>query len=320
MLAQGPSLSPYDLKESFLEKRAAFRHTGSKTYQADEQAQLDRIEQLLAENAPNSFEFHLVKYINGRHDFDLASNLMEAERLQPDNAQLVPELFAYHYINGNQPETKTQARKILRVVGQSTIEYYQEMVADPAVTMIILSGEQDALPALALQEIGKIRSDVKLINLDFLLNASYLKEVNATYGLGMMKFLGNEKKYISALLQNAGSGAAISTTVHQAYLSRSSNQIFITGLVYRYKIFNQILLLDQFWKRAQKDLKDQTFANRSERKLYRNYIPPLLTYYQLLEKGRPEREQIRKTLEKLTSEIGQKKEVEEIIKAYDQNE
>ena len=320
MFAQGPSLSPYDLKESFLEKKAAFRHTGTKTYTTDEEAQLDRIEELLMENAPNSFEFHLVKYMNGRFDFSLSSHLMEAERLQPDNPQLVPELFAYHYIKGNKSQSKELARKILRVVGQSTMDYYQEMVADPTVTIIILSGEQDALPALALQETGKLRSDVQLINLEFLINETYLKNVNGTYGLGMMKFLGNEKKYISALLQKAGNNAAISTTVHQAYLSGSSSQIFITGLVYRYKIFNQISLLDQFWKRAQKQLKDRTFANRSERKLYRNYIPSLLTYYQLLEKGRPEKVQIKKTLENLTGEIGQKKEVEEIIKAYDQNE
>lgn len=317
---QGPSLSPHDLKESYLEKRAAFKHHGTKMYTADEQAQLTRIVEILKENAPNSFEYHLVQYLHGRHDFSLVSHLMEAKRLQPDNPELVVALFAYYYLSGKEKEAKILARRMIRALGESTIEYYQEVTADPTIDLLILSGEKDAYPVMALQLVGKLRADIRLVNLDFLLNSNYRKDLNADYGMGNTTFLKNEQNYISRLVKKAGWGVAISTTVHQAYLSGLGNNLFLTGLTYRYKVSNQFNLLNQFWGRAQADLANRSFESRAERKLYRNYLPALLTCYQLHEKGGATRKAIKKTLVDLTGKIGKKEEVLGIIKAYDETE
>lgn len=319
-LGQGPSLSPYDLKESYLEKKAAFKRDDTKGLSTDEKAQLDRIVSILEKNASNSFEYHFVKYVNGRYDLSLSKHLMEAQRLQPDNRDLIAELFSYYLLTNNEGQAKIYAQQILGAVSSNTQVYYKALAADPTVSALIVCGEEDGLPLLALQSTGQINKNLKIINLDFLLNDKYRAKINSAYSLGNIEFLNNEKAYLMKLLPKGGSGMAISTTVNQSYFTLFSNKVFLTGLSCRYGSENQMIHLQNFWTRAQKELKSLTLNNRAERKLYRNYLPPLMTYYQLAPKGSDLRTAIKRVLLKLTDQTGKKDEVIAILIAYDKIE
>lgn len=320
VFGQGPSMSPYDLKESYIEKRAAFKRINTKGVSTDEQAQLDRIVDILEKNAPNSFEYHFVKYLNGRYDLSLADRLMEAKRLQPDNVDLIPELFAYYLLIGDDKQASVYGKQVLRGVSKNTQNYYKAVLDDKTITTLLAGGVEDALPLLALQASGQIRSNVEIINFDFLLNDDYLNIINAKYGLGSLQFFNNEKAYLLKLLPKAGGGLALSTTINQAYFTSVADKMFITGLTYRYGSENQIIHLQNFWNRAKNELDGLTLNNRSERLLYRNYLPPLMTYYQLIPKGSAIRKEIKEVIIKLTEQTGKKEEVLAIIKAYDQIE
>ena len=167
---QGASMSPYDLKESFFEKRASYKRSGTKFITAENQAELDRLTMLLEENAPDSYEYHLVKYANSNYGLAEKEHLFEAYKLKPDDRRVQEEMFGYYVITGDQSGQKKLAGQLKKYYGKNVLDYYATLASDPEIKVLFLSGQEDAVPALILQNTGRISTNITVVNLDYLQN------------------------------------------------------------------------------------------------------------------------------------------------------
>lgn len=317
---QGASLSPYDLKESYLEKKASFKSYGTKAISETNQAELDRIVSILAENAPASFEFHLVKYLNGNYDLSLKNDLFKAYELRPDDRLVLQEMFGYYVLTGDLVKQKEFAQKLYAGYPVGEMNYYRELLNQETATYLIFSGEKDAYPALVSTVLGKSKK-IKIINLDFLFNEKYRKSIQAEIGGVNMKFLGNESGFIAALLASKTASVHVSTTVSQRYLRDVSDQMYLVGLSYAFNAGNQQQAeLEKFWTKSQSFLVNTNPNSRAEKALFANYLPPLLTLYKIKITVGEKDPALRKGIVLLAQKLGKTEVVDEILKAYEQNE
>ena len=319
-VGQGASLSPYDLKESYLEKRMRYESSATKKIAAENQQELDRLVRVLEENAPNSYEFHLVKYINGNFDLSLKDHLFKAYELKPDEQQVKREMFGYYALTENNGKQKEFAKLIEASYTQNTLNYYKLLTSNSKIKTLFLSGEADAYPVLVLQSLGKIRKDIELINLDFLLNDKYRMRVQNRIGMSNTPFAGQEHLFIHAANAALSSGVYFSSTISQKYLRKQADQYFLTGLYYQYKCANQLAELEAFWKNGQQSLNGLSLKSSTEKRLYSNFLPPLLTLYKIKMEQAEKDAPLRKDIQTLAKKVGKESAVEEILKVYDQIE
>lgn len=318
--AQGPSLSPHDLKESYFEKRASFEQRSTKAISSANQVELDRIVTILAENAPNSYEYHLVKYVNGNFDASLAIHLLEAYKLKPNSTEVLREMFGYYAMMNDQTKTKEIASVLKNQYTTAEFAYYESLFSTATGTFYLFSGESDAYPALVLQSLGKIRSNATIINLDFLQNDAYRKRIQSQVGGLNMKFLGNEAAFVSAMINAKSSTFCVSTTVSQNYLGSLVSSMTITGLVYQKDAQDQKARLQKFWNQVQPTFESLTLSGSSGNALYGNYLPPLLTLYRLKILNSEKDLILRNGIVALAQKIGEVEAVNGILSDYEQIE
>ncbi len=319
-MGQGASLSPHDLKESYLEKRASYESSSTKKIADNNQKELDRLVKVLEDNAPNSYEYHLIKYINGNYDVSLKSHLFKAYELKPDERQVKREMFGYYALIGDKARQKEFAQLIESSYSKNTLNYYQFLVSNSNVKTLFLSGEADAYPLLVLQSLGKVRGDIHLINMDFLVNDSYRKTAQQKIGMSNVRFLGQERTFVNTALSALQTEAFISTTVSQHYIREPADNCYVTGLHYQYKCPDQVEELTRFWKNGQKKINALKLNSRAEKGLYSNFLPPLLTLYKIKIEAGEKDEVLRNDIKKLAKKVSKEDMVEEILKAYDQIE
>src|SRR5690606_13413120 len=98
-------------------------------------------------------------------------------------------------------------------------------------------------------------------------------------GTGSASFYGSEKTFVQTAMSSRN--VYLSTTVSQNYISGMSNNIYVTGLHYEAYVQDQKASLDGFWaKTAAKNFSSMSLDS-GEKRLYRNYLPPLLTLYKI---------------------------------------
>ncbi len=318
--AQGGSLSPYDLKESYLEKRASYESSSTKQIASQNQKELDRIVEVLEVNAPASYEYHLVKYINGNFDVSQKNHLFEAYSLKPDALEVRKEMFGFYALTGDNSKQKEFALKIKNSYSSNVLNYYKVLVSNSKVRTVFLSGEEDAYPLLVLQSLGQIRNDISIVNLDFLQNDDYRKRVQKKLGMSNTSFVGSESKFLTTALGSINDKAFVSTTVGQSYIRGVADNCYLTGLHYQYSCSNQRKELDAFWTTTQQKISGLNLESRADKKLYTNFLPPLLTLYKL-KIGAQEKDPIlRKGIMTLAQKTGKETAVNEILKEYEQTE
>lgn len=318
--AQGPSLSPHDLKESYFEKRASFEQRSTKVISPANQVELDRIVNILAENAPNSYEYHLVKYVNGNFDASLANHLLEAYKLKPTSTEVLREMFGYYAMMNDQTKTKEIASVLKNQYTTAELAYYESVFSSSTGTFYLFSGESDAYPALVLQSLGKIRSNVTIINLDFLQNDNYRKRIQSLVGGLNMKFIANEAAFVSAMINAKSSTFCVSTTVSQNYLGSLVSSMNITGLIYQKDAQDQKGKLQKFWNQVQPTLASLALSSSKEKALYGNYLPPLLTLYKLKIMNNEKDLILKNGIVALAQKIGEVEAVNGILSDYEQIE
>ncbi len=203
------------LKKSYMEKREGFEQETRKAMKDKDQKQLNRILGILEQNSPNSFDYHLVKYINGNYDFSEEEHLLKAFEMRPTDPIVNREMFAYYHLKNDHAKTNAFAPAILRQHPLLTKHYFKQLSKSHKGGYLLCSGEGDAFPFMALQDKGDVSVDIEVIALDFLQNETYEKKIQKQFGI-TESFTGNEKAFVSALVKKAGKQMKVSTTVSQS--------------------------------------------------------------------------------------------------------
>jgi len=316
--AQTSDSSLSELMDDYLSKREQYKSSSTKKISETKQAELDAILDKIKLKNSTSFEYHLITYINGNYNLDLKDHLLSAYSLNPENKHVQFEMLAYYVLTDNTTKKKEFIQKISKYYTGYELAYYKDALPTISNAVLITSGQDDLFGFLIAQQTEKMSSDIKIINLDLLQNDTYRTTVSTLAGIKNTAFIGNESSYITTLVFGTSKEVLISCTVPQSYLSGLSDNLWVTGLNYQFGTVNQEKLLEEFWNNIKaKSSTAFSVTKSTEKKLYSNYLPPLLTLYKIKKNSKRDDVTLKNTIQNIAEKIGKKDVVDEILSNYE---
>jgi hypothetical protein len=174
---------------------------------------------------------------------------------------------------------------------------------------------EDTYPIIALQHAKKINSKTKVISLSLLSNQQYKNLISKQLSINLK----NDKTLaLAQLINQSKQKIYISSTVNPKYYQTKVNKLFLTGLVLELNSNNQLVLLNQFWDNFKAKNIVNLNLNSSEKRLFKNFLPPLITLYKLYIINQYNTKQLKQDILKFAKQINQEKQVKQILKKYEQ--
>jgi hypothetical protein len=211
----------------------------SRTVSQGSQSELRNIVSNLEMAAPNSWEYHFLKYISQGHDPGAAPHLLQAYKADPARSETYPELMALYDFHDNQKSRKEIAEKWLnsKEIPPEVLGYnYNVLMSLSPSAILITQGEYDTYPIWILQDIRKIRPDVMVINDQLAENVSYRKGIMNRIGLKDPrdgKTMGDKSSYYRTLMEiNPNRKFYLAMTLLPKTIKPLSTELYTTGLVF----------------------------------------------------------------------------------------
>jgi len=233
----------------------------------------------MSDHIEGTYSWHLAHYLFGGKSDLSWHHLREAARIRPQSTELLAELVSMHTIQGEYGEASRLAKSMVdkKLFSQAELEYNRNVLNSlEKNSLLITYGFADTYPLLALQASEGLRKDVKLICLEWVGSARYLREVEKLTGISLKGKEGMEFDVLSAVLRASGVPVYVGLTLPPDELRRWSSTMYCTGLAL--KVSKEPLVnlesLRQNW---------ETFFSTNhlfeEEPLNRNYLIPLAQLY-----------------------------------------
>lgn len=246
-----------------------------------QQQLMDENVELLAKNAPASFEYHLYSYISGNYDLSLIEHLKTAEKLNPTNMDVQLQMAAYYIIKDDTKNAEIYLQKLIdrNRFSNELLNYAEDLLLSvKANGTLITHGFDDTFPLVYLQLKKGVRADVTIISLDLLQSQSYRSKLMADgYKISKETFV--DVKYFQNFLElNASKNLAVSMTVPKEYVKDVQARLFPSGLVFDYSLekeYSNFYRNELLWnKELQRKSLNQP-ALQQTKVLNANYLPML---------------------------------------------
>lgn len=310
LFAQSTDLSLSELKEKYFEKRRSFSSSSTKKITADQQSELDNLVNQMKEKDANSFEYNLSSYVNGNYNLDLKDNLLKAYELNSSDETVIREMLGYYILTYNSSRQKEFLLKLQKYYTTNELAYYVDALPETK-CLLLTSNQEDYYGYLLAQTVSGKGVNVSVVCMDLMKNTSYREMVSNNSGITDLTFLGNEKNYVAKLVESGN--VCVALTVPQDYLANVSDRVFMTGLFYQYNVTNQYQLLSVFWEKVKaRDIASLSFSGSAEKKLYANYLAPLITLYMFT----PDDVVLELAIRSLAKKVDRSEDVAEILEQY----
>jgi hypothetical protein len=256
------------------------QRTPVKLYQDQIDQELYRLQQL----SPNSFEYHLNKYIAGKYDLALSAHLQQATQLDPENPKLTNLWVAHASISGDE---KLAAKYLsdwfsVQPDSQCIVTYARDLLnsVDDNGTLIV-HAIQDTYSVLYVQFNLGIRRDVRVISLEWLQSQTYRDNVKSSaYLMPEEKVIGPE--FLMRFCElNSSKNIALSMTIPREYVQKLSSSLFVVGLTLVHtneenfeNFYRNEQLWDEKWDKEFLLSAQNSFCSRKD--ILSNYLPMLL--------------------------------------------
>jgi hypothetical protein len=291
-ISQSQKVSQSALSFTLSKQQSSIQRT-QRTPSAAQQTQMNQVVNDLGQNAPESFEFHYFKYVAGNYNVALIDDLKKAESLRPQNSDVHIQLAAYNIIVNDPKNAQVYLEKLIKStrLSQEVIDYAEDLLKSATDKgTLITHGFDDTYACYYLQSVRKIRSDVRLISLDFLQSEKYRTDLKTAGYLLPEKVLVDVAYLQEFCLKNESKSIAISMTTPKEYLVPIQQNLFAVALVFEYHkelTYNNFYRNDYLWnEELTKTLIKQATTDKAKQ-LSANYLPMLLflhkTYTELNE-------------------------------------
>jgi hypothetical protein len=310
IFAQDIPEEPSAALDQYIKMREGYKRSHTKQFSKTEQMEMDDYCFAMQEKFPDAYETDFMWYLNGHFYQERGDKLKAAYRKAPSDKRVVKAMFGYYMMTDKKALANGLSSVVSKYYSANTLAYYEDVL--PSKGIIIVSSEAEAIPIYVLQLAKGKGSMVHVINMDYLINDGYRAGIAHFFGTGNMEFFGNEASYIEKAMK--ANGVYVSSTVPQAYIPGSS---YLTGLYYQAKVSDQKKTLETFWTKMSKKNFASMSLTSAERRLYRNYLPPLLTLYKLKKHEGETAETLKVAIKAIAKKVQQTETVDNILKAYD---
>jgi hypothetical protein len=308
-----------ELLDNYLEKRGSSISKYSKEIKLEDQKELDSIVNQLKNEAPNSYEYNYVEVLNQNYAPNTFSNLEKAAEISPNNVELYESYITYYELTNNPVKKKQYCQKLYdsNVFSEGILEYNYNLLNSLENNSILFTyGGNDTYPAIIQQEVKNVRKDVKILNIEFLKNLDYR---TASYDKLALKkpTCSIDDLFEKTIEENPNSNIYLSITINPKLLSNLSNNLYITGLAFKYSTtdFNNIESLVNNWEyKFKSDELSKPTENLTLNRINLNYSLPLIILYKYYDsKGKNEK---KKEIEKIILKIAKEGNQEDLINKH----
>ncbi|MBI1836267.1 MAG: hypothetical protein HYR91_03270 [Flavobacteriia bacterium] len=201
------------------------------------QQSMNEVVQYLEENAPESFEYNFYKYVSGNYNLALNQYLFKAQEIQPNNPEVLSQLVAYYWLSEDKSNTLVNLNKLIanNKLSSESIVYAKDLLLSvPENGVLITHGFDDSYASMYLQLNENLRSDVKIINLDFLQSEKYKNDLTKL-GFTLPAQKNIDVTYLTEFCKNNEfKKIAISLTVPKEYFQTIQTNLFVVGLIFEF--------------------------------------------------------------------------------------
>lgn len=265
---------------NYVKTKSATQYT-RRTPTVQQQTVMDQTVTYFEQQAPNSFEYHYFKYVAGNYDVSLKEDLLKAEKLKPNNADVQVQMAALNVIEGNDAVAVDYLEKLMnsgRLVN-SVVQYGEDLlISVPYKGILITHGFDDFNGAYYQQKQNKVREDVTIISLDYLQSEEYRKKIKAK-GVTLPSSEVVDVNYLKSLCElNTSKDINISLTVPKQYFKPIVSSLYVEGLVFKYSNtpVSNFSKNESLWNYEMKKHLINDASDYKGKNLTANYLPMLL--------------------------------------------
>lgn len=285
----------------------------SKQLTEAQKEELDDILDEMRNKIPESFEYNIAAYINGRHNTALLPKLARAEELNGNNLDVIEQFAAYYAITGNVSKCVSYSQKYKK---QSKYESffddyaYNLLKSVEANSVLFTHGALDTYPVFLAQSNDKSKAGVTIINIDYLNSKEYREKLNTKLGI-TVGFNGNIYSCAFDIAEklNGKKEVYFSNSFSKNDLKKHVDNLQINGLCFRYGASGaNTAQLEKWWKKEAKlsSLENGSYKDDYAKKMANNYQPALVALYNYYKNSgeKAEADKIKSLAQKIATKSG----------------
>lgn len=262
-----------------------------------------------------SFEEYYQAYLNKKvKDADAFYYLQKAFEVYPDNVELYDDFMDYYAMNDNVQGRRKFSKELSKsnVIPDYVLEYnYNVLVSLPEGAVLFTNGFDDTYPIWVLQDVQKVRPDIKVVKISYLNDTVYRKKVLNGLGLSYDADLNGIKLVKNILESNPDKPLYLPFTVDKRLIQALYPNLYPVGLVFKFSKIpvNNLPETQRVWeKNFKKSTLLQVEKPKRQRAFQVNYLIPLVNLYNYyIAKGEKEKaKELKKYIVHLASGIGKK--------------
>lgn len=223
----------------------------------EKQEKLQKIVDDLGKHAPESYEYHYLKYFNSGDKTKDIKDMEIAHKMAPERPDPLYELITHNELKGDEAKVTYYHKKLYETkdVAPWLVNYnYNVLMSTQKNAIIFTNGDNDTYPARMLQEARGIRTDVTIINIPMSGSETFLERVlskrgikidrkelvkkaitigsNGAKNFSISKFAQKVCQYLSNNYPDIPIYFAL--TVYEEHFKPLKDDLYIVGLAYRY--------------------------------------------------------------------------------------
>jgi hypothetical protein len=202
-----------------------------------EQSEMDAKVKQLELISPNSWEYQLAYYLAGNYNLDRSPALEKAYQMNPENLEVQKQYVSLTYMTGDtvSAQNALSLMSVNDLISKEVASYTSDVLTSCSMnSTLITHGFEDTYGALFNQFSHQLRSDVKVISLDFLQSPQYRQALEGK-GYVLPKSTKIDVGYLSQFCYlNADKELFLSVTIPRSYLEPLSKKLFPVGVTFEY--------------------------------------------------------------------------------------
>ncbi|MFN0030883.1 MAG: hypothetical protein ACKVOR_01845 [Flavobacteriales bacterium] len=250
----------------------------SRSINTNTQTELNDILARMNNAVPNSFAYNYSSYLHANRSDESFEYLKRANTLRPDDIELWDDMVCKSTIEGNNADVKKWSTQLnnASIYNAAQMEYNRNVLNSVEQNgILVTNGNVDTYPIVILQQVFGVRTDVRIICLDWYGSKKYVESITTLTGVKAAKNkVGDAYNSLTAILaENKSSNIYLALTLPPDVLKKEARNLYCTGLAMKFSKaeLQNLESLRYNWE----NLFQKNYLAGSD-EINRNYLVPLL--------------------------------------------